>query len=84
MPTLKRIEGFEIRLFVANEHRPPHVHVLKAGSECRVLLGDEDTQPQLWNVVGGMSPRDARKAEALVSRYQGELLAAWRKHHGNL
>jgi len=82
MPTLKRLDGFEIRLFIANEHRPPHVHVFKAGAECRVLLGDEATQPRLWNVVGGMSAQDARRAEELVSRWQGELLAAWRKYHG--
>ena len=82
MPTLKRVDGFEVRLFVSSEHQPPHVHVFKAGGECRVLLGDEDTQPRLWNVVGGMSPQDARTAESLVSRFQGEFLSAWRNYHG--
>ena len=84
MPTVLRFEGFEIRVFVRNEHSPPHVHVFKAGGECRILLGDEDTQPCLWNIVGGLSDRDAVKAENLVSQYQAECLAAWRKYHGSL
>lgn len=84
MPTLIREGGCEVRLFVANEHVPPHVHVFKAGGECRVLLGDVDTQPRLWSVVGGLTPADARQAEDLVCRHQGELLAAWRKYHGHL
>lgn len=84
MPTVTRIEGFEIRVLLRNEHNPPHVHVFKAGGECRVLVGDEAIRPELWDIVGGMSDRDALRAEALVGLYQAECVAAWRKYHGSL
>lgn len=84
MPTVKREDGFEIMVLTSPEHPPPHVHVYKAGGECRVLLGDEDTQPELWDVERGMSIKDARKAEALVSKYQAECLEVWRRIHEQL
>lgn len=84
MPTVKREDGFEIMVLTSPEHNPPHVHVYKAGGECRVLLGDEDTAPALWDVMQGMSVKDARNAETLVRKYQAECLAVWRKYNGHL
>jgi serine phosphatase RsbU (regulator of sigma subunit) len=36
MPTIIRERGFEVMIY-PNDHRPPHVHVWKAGKEARVV-----------------------------------------------
>ena len=83
MPTVVREEGFEIMVLTSPEHPPPHVHVYKAGAECRVLLGDEASPPRLWDVKG-MRLKDARDALALVHRYHAQCLNVWRKYNGSL
>lgn len=80
MPTVVVEEGFEIRVLTRNEHRPAHVHVYKAGAECRIFI----ESATLWDIKGGMTARDARQAEALVRKYQNECQAAWRTYNGHL
>lgn len=81
MPTVHREDGFEIRIYLPpREHTPPHVHVLKAGGEVVIELGDNDTSPQIRE-VHGMTNRDALKAYRIVDREQENLLEAWSKHH---
>lgn len=84
MPTVKREEGFEIKVNTRGEHSPPHVHVLKAGGEIRVKLGDEETVPSYWDEKRPMPLRDKVRAVLLVDKYQAECLAVWRKFNANL
>ena len=38
MPTVRRHEGYEVRLN-SDEHEPPHVHVWKAAGQVKIWLG---------------------------------------------
>lgn len=84
MPTVKREEGFAIKVLTSPEHNPPHVHVYKAGGECRIKLGDGIRPAELWDVLPGMSERDARRAEELVNKYLADCLVIWRRYNGHL
>jgi hypothetical protein len=81
MPTLLKQDGFEIRMYF-NDHAPPHVHVFKAGGQAKVGLGNLlGTSPSLL-LVQGMSEKDAKKAIAIVTEHQVELLAKWEEWYG--
>ena len=84
MPTVVREAGFSIIVRVRGENLPPHVHVYKGAGECRILLGETETGPRLWDVVGGMDWREARQAERLVIRPQAACRAVWRQVNGHL
>lgn len=77
MPTLIRRNGFEIRIYTF-DHRPPHVHVFKAGAVMKIEL----STCNVTRVVGGVSERDVRRAEQLVGDNQAALRRAWEQIHG--
>ncbi len=83
MPTVILEDGFVIKVYTRNEHRPPHVHVFKGGGEIRVELGDGVSGPHLMDIKFPMSRRDIVKAVLLVDRYQERCLTVWRLHHGD-
>lgn len=80
MPTVLRLDGFEFRIFPA-DHEPAHVHVIYAGVEAKVALGDEDTAPSSLDAKRMPTP-DVRRAIKIVAEHQGALLVAWRHYHG--
>ena len=80
MPTVHRQEGYRFVVY-PNDHRPPHVHVFKAGGEAIVLIGDDDTAPSIRERKG-MSDPDAIHAVLIVEERQAQLLQAWRSIHG--
>lgn len=84
MPTVKREDGFEIKVNTRGEHSPPHVHVIRAGGEIRVRIGDEETAPSYWDEKRSMTMRDKVRAVLLVDEYQAECLMVWRKFNANL
>jgi len=84
MPTVRVEGGFAIKVNTRGEHNPPHVHVIKAGGEIRVLIGDEETSPSYWDEKRAMATSDKVKAVMLVDKYQAECLAVWRKFNGHL
>jgi hypothetical protein len=48
VPTVLRIDGFQIVIYLPNrEHGPAHVHAFKAGAELIVTLGDGGEQPEI-------------------------------------
>lgn len=70
MPVVLRKDGFVVS-FYANDHAPPHVHVDRAGTYCRILL---------WGLVvthNTMKRADQSKAVSLVAQNRGKLLLAW-------
>lgn len=79
MPTVLRQEGFEVRIYF-DDHEPPHVHVIKAGEEIVVNLGDETTKPWIRENKG-MRQKDMRGALRIVAEYQPHLIAEWRRIH---
>jgi hypothetical protein len=74
MPTVLRVDGFTFG-FYANDHEPPHVHVFKGGSECKIVLSTLDI------VNWGMKPADLARAAAIVQEHADELLVAWVRFH---
>jgi hypothetical protein len=80
MPTLLRRDGFEIRMYF-NDHDPPHVHAFKAGGQAKIGLGNLEIFPNLL-LLQEMSDKDAKKAIAIVTEHQIELLAKWEKLNG--
>lgn len=80
MPTVHRQEGYRFVVY-PNDHRPPHVHVFKAGGEAIILIGDDDAAPSIRERKG-MSDHDAIRAVLIVEELQAQLLQSWRSIHG--
>jgi hypothetical protein len=79
MVTVHRAFGFRFAIY-ANDHGPPHVHVLGAGGAARILLtGPGGVRPD-WIV--GIGRADLRRILREVERQKGQLLREWRRIHG--
>jgi hypothetical protein len=77
VPTLIREAGFEVRIYTF-DHPPPHVHVAKAGAIMKIDLSTEE----VTEIVGDISDRDVKRAEALVAQHAQFLKGEWSKVHG--
>lgn len=77
MPTIIREDGYEIRIYTL-DHSPPHVHVAKAGAVLKIDLAT----CQVIEIVGTISDREVKRAEALVTKYVQLLRDEWMKIHG--
>ena len=76
MPTVLRQDGFDVTIYT-NDHRPPHVHVWKAGGEIVINL-----DPVEIARVEAMKRKDAAKAVEIVEEYRDDLLERWHEIHG--
>lgn len=82
MPTVIRSGGFAVRILLPpREHGPPHVHVVKAGAQVVIKLGETGGSVQLIRDYG-MKKSDAVRAVRLVEIWNDELLAIWKAAHG--
>jgi hypothetical protein len=79
MPTVHREGGFAFRIYV-DDHRPPHVHAVKDGTEVVILLGSEREAPSIWE-RRGMTDTLAIKALRIVIARQEDLLRHWSDIH---
>jgi hypothetical protein len=72
------IEGFRLTVNTRDEkgHRP-HVHVLKGGEKCKVLLDAIGTPYDIR-----MSKPNVARARELIVEHFDQLLGWWRKYHG--
>lgn len=77
MPTVLREAGFEVRIYTL-DHPPPHVHVAKAGAVMKIDLAN----CQVTEIVGTISDREVKRAEALVAANRGSLRNEWTRIHG--
>ncbi len=77
MPTIIREDGYEIRIYTL-DHSPPHVHVAKAGAVLKIDLAT----CHVIEIVGTISDREVKRAEALVTKYVQLLRDEWMKIHG--
>ena len=77
MPTIIREDGYEIRIYTL-DHSPPHVHVAKAGAGLKIDLAT----CHVIEIVGTISDREVKRAEALVTKYVQLLRDEWMKIHG--
>ena len=80
MPTILRLEGLRIMIYV-NDHPPPHVHVIKAGAQARIALGSDAGRASLI-ANDGLSRRELAVAIEAVDQNRPLLLQRWREIHG--
>lgn len=81
MPTILRFRGLRVVIY-ANDHRPPHVHVIGPGREARIALGDEHEHPRLMTNER-LSRRQVAEALVEISRNRDLLIQRWREIHGD-
>lgn len=77
MPTVLRVGGLRFVVY-PNDHSPAHVHVLGPGWVVVVNLQG----PEVREVVGPCTLRDARRVLDLVAAHRVALSDAWRRFHG--
>lgn len=77
MPTILRIGGLRFAVY-PNDHPPAHVHVIGPGWAVVVNLHG----PELREILGPCSQRDARRVLNLVAEHGATLLEGWRRFHG--
>ena len=80
MPTIHREAGF-IVIVRTDDHPPLHVHVVYAGKEALVNIGNAEEAPSLRQARGMRTP-DVGRAVRLIAKHQELCLAAWEKYHG--
>lgn len=81
MPTVLVRNGYSVRIYLPpREHAPPHVHVVRAGGEVVILLGDAEHPPAVMEVYG-MRAREVVRAYRIVDAEQDVLLETWRRYH---
>lgn len=76
MPTVLRVGGLRFVVY-PNDHAPAHVHVFGPGWAVVVNLDG----PQVRELVGPCSRRDARYVLNLTAEHGAALMAAWRRFH---
>ena len=79
MPTIVCIDDFRV-MIMPNDHRPPHVHVIRSSGRVRVTIGTKTTRPTIMEAIN-MSNREIKKALKIVIENQDKLLNAWRQIH---
>ncbi|MBB1077952.1 MULTISPECIES: DUF4160 domain-containing protein [Chromatiaceae] len=70
MPTLLNQNGFKF-IFYANEHPPPHVHVLKGDTWAKIEMRTAQV------ITSTLKPKDEKMAVALVKQHQHTFLEVW-------
>jgi hypothetical protein len=80
MPTVLRIDGYEIVIYT-HDHAPPHVHVFIRGNEVVVDLNCKIGEPEVRDVYR-MKLREVRDALKIVTTHRELLCNMWREIHG--
>lgn len=79
MVTVLREGGLRVVIFT-NDHVPAHVHVFGDGHAKINVLGKSEEPELVW--AEQMSRSEVRRAMALVTREQQQLIERWRDIHG--
>jgi hypothetical protein len=67
-------------MIYSRDHPPPHVHVVTAQGNAKILVDGPGGFPRLeWNF--GLSRRDLARALAAVADDRDRILAEWRRIH---
>ena len=76
-PTILRVEGYRFYFYSSDRPEPPHVHVVRGGSNAKFWL-----DPVELVASYGFNVRELNRIEELVRENQARLLEAWRKYFG--
>ncbi len=80
MVTVLRVDGFRVVIY-PNDHRPAHVHVVRAENEAVYNLNCPEGPPGLRENYG-FSPSDLGKITQLLSSNLSKLCEQWSAIHG--
>jgi hypothetical protein len=80
VPTIFEEDGYRVSVFTRNEHKPPHVHVERAGTRIAVLISLSGAE---YRDSTGRKPteREIRRAVAIVRSRLQRCLFAWNRYH---
>jgi len=70
MPTIKDFGGYKITLY-AEDHNPPHVHVIGPDFQAKVRIADAEV------FAGEISPRHRRQALSWIAANREMLKTKW-------
>jgi len=70
MPTVKEFGGYKITLY-AEDHNPPHVHVIGPDFQAKVRIADAEV------FAGAIPPRHRRGALTWISASREKLMVKW-------
>lgn len=74
MPVILRIRGYRFWFYQADLDEPLHVHVGKGGKEAKYWV-----DPIALARPGRFRRHELNEIERILSRYQGDILLAWKK-----
>jgi hypothetical protein len=77
MPTVLRVGGFRFHFYSHEPGEPPHIHIERGNTECKVWL-----DPVSMARNRGFSARDIARALTLVHEHRILLLEAWHGYFG--
>ena len=81
MATILRVYGLRVVIY-SNDHEPPHVHVIGAGTETKIALGQNGEYPTVMS-SRGLSLVLLATALTEIDRNQALLMQRWRDVHGD-
>lgn len=70
MPTLLNEQGYKF-FFYANEHPPPHVHVMKSGGWAKIEIQSGEV------IYSSLKPRELAACLDLLGVYRVSFLEQW-------
>ncbi len=70
MPTVKDFGGYRVTLY-AEDHNPPHVHVIGPDFQAKVRIDDAEV------IAGAIPPRHRREVLAWIAANRPALMAKW-------
>lgn len=81
MATVHRAFGFRFVIF-ANDHTPPHIHLVGQGGEAKVVLDGEESGGVRLDWSTGIGAGDMRRLLQEVEQRKSLFLDEWRRIHG--
>lgn len=80
MATIFEKDGYQVRVYTRNEHPPPHVHVVRAGTTIAVCISLSSAEYRDWS---GRPPsyREIKRAVEIVKERLQDCLFAWNDYH---
>ena len=78
MPTVLRVDGFRFFFYSAEVNEPAHIHVRKAGNQCKYWLSPVAFAKQ---ERGKFSPVSIKKIEMIINNHHAYLIEAFNEYH---
>ena len=79
MPRVVQIEGYLVKVYTRDEHPPAHVHVEKAGSTIKVMLGENEVEVHSYK--GNPTGAEIRRAAEIVAQHLEQCWKTWKAYN---